>query len=340
MLNKLLHCAVIGLGIGEQHANAILAHPHAKLSAVCDLDDDKILAFLQKNTLESDLHKTFADILVDKNIDLVSIASFDDAHFEQIKACLEHGKHVFVEKPLCQTEQQLKEIIAVWKNSGLGLASNLILRKAPLYIWLQKAIVSGELGDLYSLDMEYLYGRIHKITDGWRSTVDHYSVMAGGGIHLIDLMLRFVGKTPRTVQSYANKIATNNTAFRYHDFHAATFCFEGGVIGRITANFGCMHRHQHIVKIFGTRGTFIYDDLGARIHRDRNEKSCAEILSLSPKAMQKGELLINFIDDISSGNFRKKTLQEFDLMNVVMACDRAIEDTQSQCIFSIQSDEF
>ena len=324
MLNTVLNCAVVGLGIGEQHANAILMHPQAKLAAVCDLNNDKALSFLQKNNLDVNLSRNFSAILDDKNINLVSIASFDDDHFEQVKACLEHGKHVFVEKPLCQTETQLNEIITVWKKNKLGLASNLILRKAPLYIWLQRAISSGELGEIYAIDMEYLYGRIHKITEGWRSTIDNYSVMAGGGIHLIDLMMRFLEKKPIRVQSSINKIATRGTAFRYHDFHAATFNFENGIIGRVVANFGCMHRHQHIVRVFGTRGTFIYDDMGTRIYRDKNENVFPEIVSFLPKPTHKGLLLVDFIDRVISGEFGNGIQKEFDLMGVVLAADKAI----------------
>ncbi len=320
----MLNCAVIGLGIGEEHARALLTHPTANLSALCDLDHQKVIDFIKKNQLASTLEKSFSDILLDDTIHLIAIASFDDAHFEQVMAGLQHEKHVFVEKPLCQTHDQLNEIYSLWKNNQFGLSSNLLLRKAPLYIWLEDLIASGKLGTIYAVDMDYLYGRLHKITEEWRSNVDDYSVMAGGGIHLIDLMMRFLGQKPTRVQSCVNKIVTQKTAFRYHDFHASNFYFEDNVIARITANFGCMHKHQHVIRIFGTKATFIYDHVGARMHWQRNENEQVEYIDFPPKPANKGALLLKFVDDILNNTYRENAKMEFDLMCAVIASDQAI----------------
>ena len=325
MSNNMLNCAVIGLGIGEEHVRALLAHPQVQLSAVCDVNHNRVSQVLTKYQLNETLHKSFDEIINDRNIHLVSIASFDDVHFAQVMACLQNGKHVFVEKPLCQTAEQLTQIYYLWrKQQNLGLASNLLLRKAPLYTWLAKQIKLGVFGNIYAMDMDYLYGRIQKITEGWRGAVDHYSVMAGGGIHLIDLMARFVGERPVHVQSAVNKIATYGTAFRYHDFHTALFAFKNNIIARITANFGCMHRHQHVVRIFGTKATFFYDDMGARIAWTRAEDIRAEQLTFAPKPSHKGMLLLDFVEDILNHTPNRHTQSEFDVMSMVIAADHAV----------------
>src|SRR6185503_7475057 len=101
--------------------------------------------------------------------------------------------------------------------------------------------------------------------------VPDYSVMAGGGVHLVDLMLWLTGQQPTTVSAVGNRIATANSRFAYDDFVTATYAFPSGLVGRITANFGCVHRHQHVVRVFGTKGTFIHDDAGARLHWTRDE---------------------------------------------------------------------
>ena len=49
-------------------------------------------------------------IFQNKNIDMISIASHDNYHFSQILLALKNKKHVFVEKPLCQTYQELEKI--------------------------------------------------------------------------------------------------------------------------------------------------------------------------------------------------------------------------------------
>ena len=42
--------------------------------------------------------------------------------------------------------------------------------------------------------------------------------------------------------------------------------FPSGVIGGMTANFACVHRHQHVIRVFGTAATVISDDRGVRMH--------------------------------------------------------------------------
>ena len=58
----------------------------------------------------------FEDIVHDPQVDVVSIASFDDDHFAQTHMALEAGKHVFVEKPLCTTMNELRALKHAWSK--------------------------------------------------------------------------------------------------------------------------------------------------------------------------------------------------------------------------------
>ena len=166
---KKIGVAVIGLGVGEQHARAYLANEHCELRWLYDLNPKKSKS-LAAQLKTGDVASKFEDILSDDHIQVVSVASYDDLHFEQVLQALEAGKHVFVEKPLCTKKQELKMIKHLWqKHDGkLKLFSNLVLRTAPLYRWLRSQIEEGQFGKLYSFDGEYLYGRIYKITQEWR----------------------------------------------------------------------------------------------------------------------------------------------------------------------------
>ena len=179
----------------------------------------------------------YENILEDETVDIVSIASYDDTHYEQTIAALDAMKNVFVEKPLCRSIAELRHIKTAWEaNSCHHLMSNLVLRSAPLYCWLRETIQAGELGEIYAFDGDYLYGRFPKITHGWRKDVKDYSVMQGGGVHLVDLMLWLTNQRPYLVSMTGNRICSRGTDFKYNDFMAATFRFPSGLIGRITAN--------------------------------------------------------------------------------------------------------
>jgi predicted dehydrogenase len=273
---------------------------------------------------------SFEAVLADPLVDIVSIASYDDDHFGQVMAALAAGKHVFCEKPLCLQSEQLAQIEAAWTAArGCYLASNLVLRSAPLYRWLKQAIAAGELGEIYAFDGDYLYGRVHKIVEGWRAGVDAYSVMLGGGVHLVDLMLWLTGQKPDSVGAMGNRISTRGSAFRYLDFVAASFGFPSGMVGRITANFGCVHKHQHVVRVFGTKATFVYDDQGPRLHRSRGPEDSAESVAQAALPSGKGDLIPELIDAIADGrDWNAQTRQEFDVIAACLAADRAIDADQ------------
>ena len=320
-----LRVGVIGLGVGEQHALAYQRHPRCHVAALCDLMDDK-LRRARQYWPEARLTRRADDLLDDPDLDVISIASYDQAHGGQALSALNRDKHVFVEKPLCRSGDELDAIRRAWRlHHCPKLSCNLVLRASPLYRWVRDQIAEGQLGDVYAFDGDYLYGRLHKITDGWRRDVPEYSVLKGGGIHLVDLMMWLTGQRPVAVSASGNRICTAGTRFRYNDFVAAAFEFPSGLIGRITANFGCVHRHQHVVRIFGTKGTFIHDDLGPRLHTSRDASVSPRGLDFSSLPASKGELIPPFVHAIVNGeDVRPQTLHEFDVINVCIATDEAV----------------
>lgn len=319
-----LGVAVVGLGVGFQHAKAMVTNPKTELIAVAELDEAKAHEALA--TLGSGAKfASFAEILADKAINLVVLASFDDLHAVDVVKALNSGKHVFVEKPMCCTANELATIKqAVSKNKELFLMSNLILRSVSVYKWLKAEIKLGNFGEIYALEGEYLYGRIHKILTGWRSEIENYSVMAGGGIHMLDLMTWLVEQYPCQLTNFKNKIVTKNTEFKPHDYASSVLEFKSGLIGRVTANFGCMHPHHHLLKVYGSKATFIYDDMGPRVFYDRSEDAKAELLNQNTLPTNKADLLTDFIDIILTNDMNERNnilTQELELMQMIVSME-------------------
>ena len=328
-MNK-LGAGVLGLGVGAQHADGYARLSGCEVVALCDRSEEKLNSVRSKYwSATATTH--WRDMIADERIHIISIASADDDHADQAVAALEADKNVFVEKPMCRSEEELCGIKdALDRHTHLHLASNLVLRASPIYRWLRESIRRGDLGEIYALDGDYLYGRIQKITDGWRKDVENYSVMQGGGVHLIDLMLWLTGQRPTDVISQGNRICTRGTAFRQCDFMASTFSFPSGMVGRITANFGCVHRHQHVLKVFGTKGTFLLDDCGPRIHYSRNSDSIAEPVDLAVLPSAKWDLIPEFVGGILAGDPQMQSnKQEFDLMAACLAADKALKECRT-----------
>jgi predicted dehydrogenase len=319
-----LRAAVIGLGVGERHIAGYEADPRCKVVALCDTDEMKLAQVGIRHPgcrLTSDPD----EILSDASIDVVSIASYDDAHHHQVVHALGAGKHVFVEKPLCLHAHELAEIRAVLdKHPHLRLSSNLILRRSPRFARLRERIRSGELGSPYYCEADYNYGRLSKIVDGWRGERAFYSVVHGGGIHMIDLVMWLLGEHPIAVSAFGNAIATRGTQFKFNDCVAALLKFPSGAIAKITANFGCVFPHHHNLTVYGTKGTFVHDQQGSRTYTTRDPAVAPLPVDDAYEGVGKGDMVPAFVAAILDGGEPEVCAADvLDAMSVSLAIEQA-----------------
>jgi predicted dehydrogenase len=324
-----INAGVIGLGVGERHIAGYEASGRCRVVALCDIDparlDEVAARHPGRRTTTSP-----ADILEDPSIGVVSIASYDDAHAAQVVAAIEAGKHVFVEKPLCLTRGELDAIAAAAvRHPSCRLSSNLILRLAPRFVELRRRLGAGEFGRIYYLEGDYDYGRVHKITEGWRSRVPGYSVVHGGAIHLIDLLLWLSGGRVEEVFAYGNRIATEGTSFRRSDLVAALLRFRDGTVAKVTANFASVAPHHHRLSVYGTARTFEQSHTGAAYFSSRDPAAAPEPVIDSYPGVAKGDMLQSFIGYILDGTAPDVTMAEvFDTMAVSLAIEESLESGQ------------
>jgi predicted dehydrogenase len=251
-----LGVGVIGLGVGAQHARAFAAHPACQIAALCDMNAAKLdeVARLYPATKR---YTRGEDLIDDPAVRVVSIAGNDDDHAHQIVRALRQGKHVFAEKPLCLNRDQLQEIVATWRQArGPRLSTNTLLRRSPRFQWLKQAITAGRLGTVYCVESDYVYGRLQKLTSGWRGRIPGYSVMLGGGVHVVDLLLWLAEERPIEVVAYGGNLGSAGTSFRGTDLVLALLRFESGLVGKVGANFASVYPHFHRLIVYGTEATF------------------------------------------------------------------------------------
>lgn len=105
-----LRAAVIGLGVGEQHIAGYESDSRCEVTTLCDFDASKLAQVASRHPGKNPAHSA-EDILTNPDIDVVSIATYEDTHCEQVVAAVETGKHVFVEKPLCLSFAELERVV-------------------------------------------------------------------------------------------------------------------------------------------------------------------------------------------------------------------------------------
>jgi predicted dehydrogenase len=336
MTNR-LKVGVIGLGVGERHAAAFAAHPECELTAICDSDPAKLDDVVSR--FPAAARYASADKLIDSGIDVVAVASYDDAHAGQIVRALDNGLHVFAEKPLCTSAEQLAEIKAALKrNPMLRMSSNTLLRNSPRFQDVQARIDSGAMGRIYCIEADYLYGRFHKIVSGWRGNIPGYSVMLGGGIHMVDLVLWLCGERPSEVMATGNGVVSQGTKFEGPDCVMALLTFPSGLIAKVGANFGCVHPHFHRIAVWGTKATFENSLSSPQKSATlwQSVEPAIEPLRLSTgyPAVDKGVLIPRFIDAVlGRGEPAINEDEVFAAVSVCLAIDAAQKSGHRTTVF-------
>ena len=318
-----LRVAVIGLGVGARHVRCYEAHGDCEVTTLCDCDPEQLRSVGEQHPGKR-LVENAKEVLTDPAIDVVSIATFDDAHFEQVRMGIRHGKHILIEKPMCQTREQAVCIRQELNhNPHVRLSSNHVLRMSSRFQELRSRIQSGELGEVFYIEGDYQYGRMEKLTSGWRGKIDFYSVVQGGAIHLVDLLLWLLDDEIEEVSSMANRMASRGTGFRFDDTVVSLLKLKSGVIAKVSANFGCVRPHFHAVQVFGSKKTFVNAVGPAEVYDSTEKNSRPDLLETPYRDYQKPDLICSFIDWIQGCG--EPMVSTDDAFNTMAACF-SIED--------------
>lgn len=312
--------AIIGTGIGEKHFEAIEKYKRSKVKIICEKNKLKLKALKKKypnQIITNDENLIFNDA----EINLVSIASYDQYHFSQIIKSIDSKKHIIIEKPMCLTVEQLVKIKKkLNKNKKIKIISNMVLRENSLFKYFKKKIKSKKI---YYIEGDYIWGRKHKLFE-WRSKIKDYSITLGAGIHLIDLIMWLTKKRPISVFATGNKLITQNTIFKKESFVVIIFKFPNDLIVKITANAVAVYEHFHELKIFCQNETYVNSRLGSFSYK---KKIFKQNLSNYPDKKNRKRLIRSFINNLitQKKNDVISLKEQIDLMSVCFAVDKSLK---------------
>jgi predicted dehydrogenase len=326
----MLNAGVIGMGVGEKHALTYKNHNEVVLKIICDFDHEK-LKKLKTKFPDVSMETNDQSILENEDIDIISIASYDNCHSKQIVKAFENGKHIMAEKPLCLNQDEMLEIQAAHKqNEDIKLSANHVLRSNSRFRRFKKDINKGKLGDIFYLEGDYYWGRKQKLF-GWRAEMNFYSIILGAAIHMLDLVMWLVNSRPVSVQAMGNDIANKNTNLKYNSFAVILLQFENGIIAKLTGNGGCVHPHFHGLKIFGSERTAIHNLSGA-YYLDSNKPDSVPVAVTEPypEKEARGKVINSFVDSILDPSIAPLVPQQdvFDVMSVCFAAEEAMNTGQ------------
>ena len=322
-----MNIAIIGLGVGERHLSFLKKDKNVNKIKIFDFNKSKMIRLSKKYNVE--IFDNENEIYKDKSINLVCICSYDNYHHDQIVKSIKCKKHVFVEKPAVDNFKSAKKIYNLLKeNKKIFFNSNYILRKYPKFNYLKKSIKQKKFGKIYYFEGDYNYGRLTKLTKGWRGKIPFYSVTNGGGIHIIDISNYLLNDKIIEVKSYSNKFATYKSKFKFADCVVTIAKFKSGAIGKFTSNFGCVYPHFHKISIYGTSKTYESTPSSTNLYYAREEKRSLN-LKFNDK-VNKGLILKDFISSIKQKKNRNKFIDEvFSSLSISFAIDKSYKENRN-----------
>ncbi len=183
---KPLRIAIIGFGRWGRYCHAALISqtPGLELAGIASSQSEK------RGQIKSELHvRAYSDldeVLLDSAVDAVVLATPNDTHFPYTLRCLDAGKHVITDKPMCLTLEQCDAMIARAGQTGKLLTTFQNRRLDGDFLTLQQLLRDGELGELRWLEMAWNgFGA----WGGWRGQREQGGKFLDLGAHLIDQAL-------------------------------------------------------------------------------------------------------------------------------------------------------
>lgn len=312
--------AIIGMGIGQKHLEAIENYKNSKVKVICEKNKQKIKKLKTKypNKIVTSNEN---DIFFDKQVNLVSIASYDQFHYDQILKCFKHKKHMIIEKPLCLNSNQLKKIYFLSKkNKDIKITSNLVLRTNSLFKNFKKKISKKKI---FYIEGDYIWGRKEKLF-GWRSKIKEYSITLGAGIHIIDLINWLTGLKPISVYAVGNNKITKGTSFKKNSLITMIFNFPCNILVKVSANGAAIYNHYHEIKIFLENQTLVNSRMGSYVI---TKNKISKVKADYPDKKNRKKLIQNFINTINTKNTKPliSLKEQIDLMTICFAVDKSVK---------------
>lgn len=224
MVSKVIHWGIIGAGkIASEFAKDINEVPNSRLYAIASRDVEKAKNFNREFNIEK-AYGNYQELVLDKTIDAVYIATPHTFHKEHTLLCIYNNKAVLCEKPLAMDLNEVDEMIQLAKSKNILLMEALWTAFLPHFIYVRSLILNNHFGKVIQLEADFGFNppydensRLFKKSLGGGSLLDI-------GIYPVFLALSTLGK-PENIEANATFFDTGvdtecNMEFSYRDAKA------------------------------------------------------------------------------------------------------------------------
>lgn len=267
-----LNWGMIGGGKGSQIGPAHRMGAHADgifsfAAGALDIDAEAGRAYAAELGIESDrAYANWQDMLEgernrEDRVDLVTVATPNNTHFEITKNFLEAGFNVLCEKPMTMTVEQGEEIVKIAEKTGKICAVNYCYSAYPMVREMREMVRTGQVGKVRLLVTNFSHGHHGDATDAdnprvrWRYDPAMAGVsgqFADCGIHAMHMASFIAGDQ---VRSLSADFASTISSRELEDDAMVNFRMENGTVGRLwTSSVAIGRQHGFDIQVFGETG--------------------------------------------------------------------------------------
>lgn len=249
---KKFNVGIIGTGnIAGVMADTLCKMKNVRAYAVASREKVKADVFARKYGCKA-AYGSYEELVKDKKVDLVYIATPHSAHYENAKLCIENGKPVLCEKSFTANAQQAEELIRLAKEKSVFLAEAIWTRYMPMLTTIREAIGSGVIGEPKTLtaNLGYLVSGLDRMQN---------PALAGGalldvGVYTLNFALMLFGNNIERISSFCSYSESgvdeqNTITLQYHD----------GKIAALNSSMVSLSDRKGI--IYGTKGFAIVENI-------------------------------------------------------------------------------
>lgn len=261
-------------GIGRHLAWQLRPLSEAQLVGVYDVNAE--LSAQAATELETEPFLSLDALLQTPDIEAVIIATPPHTHFEIGMQALQHGKHVFCEKPLALTVEHCDALLEAARETGRVLMAGQVLRLFPLFWQSKQWLQTGVIGEPVAVHLQRRGYELNLFQEGWRADPQQSGgMLLEMNVHELDYLRWLLGE----FEVVAAQGGQPYPEPKFIQHWSALLEFENSVTGCVEASI-IDHLGGYFVRIVGTEGTLEHTGFsGAIRYKRRGEPE----VSLTPE---------------------------------------------------------
>ncbi|WP_347332591.1 Gfo/Idh/MocA family protein [Marinimicrobium locisalis] len=249
MSERTIRWGIVGAGIiAHKMADAIRLEQGCELVAVASRTPEKAETFAREYGIAAE---TYPSLVARSDVDVIYIATTHNFHASNAAFCLEHGKHVVIEKPFTVNAEEARRLQHLARANQCFMMEAIWTRFLPSMVKLRESLQGGAIGEVKMATInfggvapEHYRGRLLDPTLAGGVTLDM-------GIYPISMLCYVLGEVPQVTSATCRFSDTG-----VDEVASYQLSFPSGCLAAVNTSFNLLM--PHLASFYGDQGYLEY----------------------------------------------------------------------------------